>query len=117
MDDVLQLLTDETRYKIFQETLKHGEMTTSKYLDLISISRSTLSHHLSKLVSADILHVRIAPIGRTQKFWTVNLSGFPLRRRVPFRSAHRAYPTQNGSWLADRAAVRTARKAPDHASV
>ncbi|MHA2504627.1 MAG: winged helix-turn-helix domain-containing protein [Candidatus Kariarchaeaceae archaeon] len=77
-----QLLADDTRYKIFQETLNRGEMTTAQYLEVLKISKSTLSHHLTKLVDGGMLVVRVASTGRPVKYWSVNRGMFVFKERL-----------------------------------
>ena len=53
----LEALGNPTRLEIFHELVKSGNegLTVGEIRDLLDIPASTLSHHISKLVNADLL--------------------------------------------------------------
>jgi DNA-binding transcriptional ArsR family regulator len=67
-----ELLSDSVRAKIYLEVLLRGEATAQELMDTIKISRSTMSHHLSKFVEAHVFTVRVQETGRSVKYYSHN---------------------------------------------
>jgi predicted ArsR family transcriptional regulator len=67
-----ELLSDSVRAKIYLEVLLKGEVTAQELMNTIKISRSTMSHHLSKLVEAHVFTVRVQETGRSVKYYSHN---------------------------------------------
>ena len=67
-----ELLSDPVRAKIYLEVLLRGEATAQELMDVIQISRSTMSHHLSILVESHVFSVRIQETGRSVKYYSHN---------------------------------------------
>lgn len=73
--DLFELILDPVRSKIIFEIILKGEATAEMLVEATKKSRSTISHHLKKLVDYRILDVFMNPTGKT-KFYriTENLS-------------------------------------------
>ncbi|NHI87969.1 MAG: ArsR family transcriptional regulator [Candidatus Thorarchaeota archaeon] len=67
-----ELLSDPVRARIYLEVLLRGEVTAQELMDTIKISRSTMSHHLSKFVEAHVFSVRVQETGRSVKYYSHN---------------------------------------------
>jgi DNA-binding transcriptional ArsR family regulator len=78
--DLVELLLDPIRSKIIFEVILRGEATAEILVEATKKSRSTISHHLKKLVEHRILEVFMNPTGKT-KFYRLNknLSDFLFR--------------------------------------
>lgn len=76
---IIELLADPIRSRIFFEITLNKEVSTSKLLDRIKISKGTMSHHLSKLVKAGLLEVRIQSAGRPIKYYSLKTSSKILK--------------------------------------
>ncbi len=68
---IIRLLTDPIRSRIFLEILLNKEVSTSKLLERINISKGTMSHHLTKLVNAGLLDVKVQSTGRPLKYYSL----------------------------------------------
>lgn len=68
---VVDLFRDPIRFKIFTELFFTPEKTAKEILDVLPINRSTLSHHLTKMVDENVLKVRINPTGRAIKYYSL----------------------------------------------
>ena len=67
----LKTLADEQRLKMFK-LMNGSERTVSEIAVLLKLSAPTISHHLSKLHTAGLLHLRMAG---NQRFYRVNEDG------------------------------------------
>jgi DNA-binding transcriptional ArsR family regulator len=67
-----ELLSDPVRARIYLEVLLNEEVTAQQLMDIIKISRSTMSHHLSRFVEDKVLKVRVQETGRSVKFYSHN---------------------------------------------
>ncbi len=72
--EIIRLLADPIRSRIFFEIILNKEVSTSKLLERIKISKGTMSHHLSKLVKAGLLEVKIQATGRPIKYYSIKKS-------------------------------------------
>jgi len=75
----IELLADPIRSRIFFEITLNKEVSTGKLLEQIKISKGTMSHHLSKLVKAGLLKVRIQSSGRPMKYYSLKTSSKILK--------------------------------------
>ena len=64
--DLFELLLDPIRSKIIFEIVLKGEATADYLIEVTNKSRSTISHHLKKLVENRILEVHMNPTGKTK---------------------------------------------------
>jgi DNA-binding transcriptional ArsR family regulator len=64
-------ISDPTRARIYFETLLCGKLTAKYLMERMTISRSSLSHHLTKLVDEGILNFQIETEGRPHKVYFV----------------------------------------------
>jgi DNA-binding transcriptional ArsR family regulator len=69
---LFELLSDPVRARIYIEVLLHGEITAQELMRITKISRSTISHHLTRFVSEEVLTVRIHSTGRAVKLYSIN---------------------------------------------
>ncbi|MFW9789450.1 MAG: ArsR/SmtB family transcription factor [Candidatus Thorarchaeota archaeon] len=67
-----ELLSDPVRARIYLEVLIKQEVTAQQLLNNIKISRSTMSHHLSRFVEEKVFQVRVQEMGRAIKFYSHN---------------------------------------------
>jgi len=65
-----ELLQDPVRSKIIFEIILNGEVTADQIVEATEKSRSTIAHHLKKLVENGILDVFMHPTGKT-KFYRI----------------------------------------------
>ena len=63
------IIGDSTRMQILHELSENKRMRAKDVLEHVSISQPTLSHHMSVLVSSDIVHV--SKIGR-ECYYSIN---------------------------------------------
>ncbi|MHA1126938.1 MAG: ArsR/SmtB family transcription factor [Candidatus Heimdallarchaeota archaeon] len=77
MEDSFELLLDPVRSKILFEILLTGEVNADQIIEATEKSRSTISHHLKKLVESGLLDVYMSPTGKTKYYRiTKNISKF-----------------------------------------
>lgn len=69
--DIIELLADPVRSRIFFELTMQKTLTTRELLKKIKISKGTMSHHLGKLVSAGVLDVSVQKSGRPIKSYSI----------------------------------------------
>ncbi|NHJ47819.1 MAG: winged helix-turn-helix transcriptional regulator [Asgard group archaeon] len=69
--DLFELLLDPIRSKIIFEVILRNEVTADYLIEVTDKSRSTISHHLKKLVENRILEVYMNPTGKT-KYYRMN---------------------------------------------
>ena len=97
-----ELLADPMRASIYIEVLVNQEMTAQELMEVVSINRSTMSHHLSRFVKERVFNVRIETIGRSVKYYSINPNyaeeviivgeGTPtLRRQIAFLESASAH--------------------------
>ncbi len=69
-----ELLADPVRARIYMEVLVNREVTAQDLMERTKISRSTLSHHLSRFVDSGVLNVRVGSekYHRLVKYYTIN---------------------------------------------
>ncbi|MFW9806754.1 MAG: helix-turn-helix domain-containing protein, partial [Candidatus Thorarchaeota archaeon] len=67
-----ELLMDPVRARIYLEVLLNDEVTAQQLKEKIDISRSTMSHHLSRFVEDKVFKVRVKETGRPVKFYSRN---------------------------------------------
>jgi len=67
-EDSFGLLLDPIRSKIVLEIVLKGEITAESLVGSTGKSRSTISHHLKKLVESGILDVYMSPTGKTKHY-------------------------------------------------
>ena len=69
-----ELLSDPVRARIYIEVLLKKELTAEQLMGTIEISRSTMSHHLSRFVEERVLRVRVGTekYTRSIKFYSIN---------------------------------------------
>ncbi|MFX0108667.1 MAG: ArsR/SmtB family transcription factor [Candidatus Hodarchaeota archaeon] len=72
MTRLSELLVDPVRSRIYFEVLLKGEVTAQHLMDLVEVNRSTLSHHLTKMVESSVLQVRVESVGRPTKFYRLH---------------------------------------------
>jgi predicted ArsR family transcriptional regulator len=68
----MELLVDPVRAQIYFEVLLQGEVTAQEMMKRLSIVRSTLTHHLTKFVKAEVFSVRVESTGRPVKHYRLN---------------------------------------------
>lgn len=109
-----ELLSDPVRAKIYLEVLLNEEMTAKQLMDTIKISRSTMSHHLSRFVQDKVFKVRVQETGRSVKFYGHNpdfrkelciegKDGLALEKRLLFLQSAAAHLHVISSLLSERA--------------
>jgi len=69
---LVELLADPVRARIYIELLLNREITAQELMRITKISRSTISHHLTRFVKEEVLTVRIHSTGRAVKFYSIN---------------------------------------------
>jgi len=69
--DALDVLLDPIRSKIVFEIIFKGEVTADRLVDITKKSRSTISHHLKKLVESGLIDVYMNPTGKI-KYYRIN---------------------------------------------
>ena len=69
---LMELLVDPIRAQIYFEVLKQGEVTAQEMMKQLPIVRSTLTHHLTKFVEAEVFSVRVESTGRPVKHYRLN---------------------------------------------
>ncbi|MHA2229768.1 MAG: winged helix-turn-helix domain-containing protein [Candidatus Thorarchaeota archaeon] len=72
MSEILDVLSDPARSRIYLEALLNNEITVQHLSNILNISRSTLGYHLVKMVENNILEVRTDAIGRQTKYYRVS---------------------------------------------
>lgn len=84
----VELFNDPIRFKILTELFFNREKTAKELLEVLPINRSTLSHHLTKMVSEKVLAVRINPTGRAIKYYSLKI---PIHK-IEARSSYNPKP-------------------------
>jgi len=69
---LVELLADPVRARIYIEVLLNREITAQELMSITNISRSTISHHLTRFVKEEVLSVRIHSTGRAVKLYSIN---------------------------------------------
>jgi len=69
---LFELLSDPVRARIYIEILVNQEMTAQDLMKVVSVNRSTISHHLTRFVEEGVLNVRIQSTGRPVKYYQIN---------------------------------------------
>ncbi|MDF1540028.1 MAG: winged helix-turn-helix domain-containing protein [Candidatus Thorarchaeota archaeon] len=69
-----ELLSDSVRARIYIEVLLKKEATAQQLMEVTSVNRSTMSHHLSRFVSEKVLRVRVGSekYHRSIKYYSIN---------------------------------------------
>ncbi|MHA1908611.1 MAG: ArsR/SmtB family transcription factor [Candidatus Thorarchaeota archaeon] len=69
-----ELLSDPVRARIYIEVVLRKEATAIELMEKIKISRSTMSHHLSRFVEEKVLRVRVGSekYHRSIKYYSIN---------------------------------------------
>ncbi len=69
-----ELLSDPVRARIYIEVLLKKEATAEDLRNVVHVSRSTLSHHLTRFVNENVLRVRVGSekYKRNMKFYSIN---------------------------------------------
>lgn len=81
-DELFDIILDPVRSKILSLTHLYGNITQSQIEGKLKISRSTISHHLKKLVEKDLLLVNVSPIGYPVKKYSLSHNlNFKLDRK------------------------------------
>ncbi len=68
MEYSFEILLDPVRSKILFEILLNGEVNVEQIIEATEKSRSTISHHLKKLVESGLLDVYMHPTGKTKYY-------------------------------------------------
>ncbi|MHA1186771.1 MAG: winged helix-turn-helix domain-containing protein [Candidatus Heimdallarchaeota archaeon] len=68
MEQSFELILDPVRSKIFFEIILNGEVNVEQIIEATEKSRSTISHHLKKLVESGLLDVYMHPTGKTKYY-------------------------------------------------
>ncbi len=76
--DSFEVIEDPVRFKIFSEIFLKSRITATELLEVISINRSTLSFHLTKMVKANLLTVEMNPTGRATKYYSLATTRFKI---------------------------------------
>ena len=76
---LLEILRDPVRAQIYFEAMIQEEITAKQLMKKLTINRSTLTHHLTKMIEAGIFEVRVQTIGRPIKYYRISEA---LNRRV-----------------------------------
>ncbi|MBK5114853.1 MAG: helix-turn-helix transcriptional regulator [Candidatus Heimdallarchaeota archaeon] len=71
---LLEILGDPVRAQIYFEAMIQEEVTAKQLMKKLTINRSTLTHHLVKMVEASIFEVRVQTLGRPVKFYRISES-------------------------------------------
>lgn len=69
---LFELLSDPVRARIYIEILVNNEMTAQELMKVVSVKRSTISHHLTRFVEEGVLNVRVQSTGRPVKYYQIN---------------------------------------------
>lgn len=69
---LMELLVDPGRAQIYFEVLTQGEVTAQQLMKRLPIARSTLTHHLTKFVKAQVFSVKVESTGRPIKHYSLN---------------------------------------------
>ncbi len=119
-----ELLADPVRARIYIEVLINEEITAQQLMKRIRISRSTMSHHLSRFVEDNVFNVRIPDTGRPIKFYSHNPAfkeeliiegndSTALKNRISFLESASAHLHVISSLLQERAdKIQTTKKNP-----
>jgi len=69
-----ELLSDPVRARIYIEVLLNKEVTAQHLKEITKVSRSTMSHHLTKFVEEKVLQVKVgsAKYTRSIKYYSIN---------------------------------------------
>ncbi len=67
-DESIELLLDPIRSKIVSDIILNGEATADTIVENTGKSRSTIAHHLKKLVENNVLDVFMNPTGKTKYY-------------------------------------------------
>ena len=76
--DSFEVIEDPVRFKIFSEIFLKNRITANELLEVISVNRSTLSFHLTKMVKANLLTVEMNPTGRATKYYSLATTMFKI---------------------------------------
>ncbi|UCE10891.1 MAG: helix-turn-helix transcriptional regulator [Candidatus Thorarchaeota archaeon] len=68
---LMEILSDAVRSRIYLEVLIGSEVTARQLMEQLTIGRSTLTHHLAKMVESGLLEVTVKPTGRPVKIYTL----------------------------------------------
>ncbi|MHA1928624.1 MAG: ArsR/SmtB family transcription factor [Candidatus Thorarchaeota archaeon] len=68
---LMALLADPIRTQIYMHVLLNGEINAQQLMEHLPIVRSTLTHHLSKFVKAEVFKVRVEALGRPTKYYSL----------------------------------------------
>ncbi len=68
---LFELLSDPVRARIYIEILVNKEMTAQELMEVVDISRSTLSHHLTRFVEEEVFDVHVQSTGRSIKHYSI----------------------------------------------
>lgn len=68
---LMALLADPIRTQIYMHVLLNREITAQQLMEHLPIGRSTLTHHLSKFVEADVFKFRVQALGRPTKYYSL----------------------------------------------
>jgi DNA-binding transcriptional ArsR family regulator len=71
---LLEILVDPVRAQIYFEAMVHKEITAKQLMEKLTINRSTLTHHLTKMVQKGIFEVRVQSTGRPIKYYRIKKS-------------------------------------------
>ena len=71
---LLEILGDPVRAQIYFEAMIQKEITAKQLMEKLTINRSTLTHHLTKMVEEGIFDVRVQAIGRPIKYYRISES-------------------------------------------
>ena len=69
---LLEILGDPVRAHIYFEAMIQKEITAKQLMEKLTINRSTLSHHLTKMVEEGVFDVRVQTIGRPVKYYRIS---------------------------------------------
>ncbi|MFW9849132.1 MAG: ArsR/SmtB family transcription factor [Candidatus Thorarchaeota archaeon] len=69
-----ELLSDPVRARIYVEVLLRRETTAEELRKIVKVSRSTISHHLTKFVEENVLNIRLGSekYKRNMKYYSIN---------------------------------------------
>jgi ArsR family transcriptional regulator len=69
--NVIKALADATRLSILQKVLREGEISCQDLSANFDLAQPTMSHHIGKLIDADVISVRKEGVAH---FYSVNQS-------------------------------------------
>jgi DNA-binding transcriptional ArsR family regulator len=69
---LLEILMDPVRAQIYFEAMMQEEITAKGLMNRLTINRSTLTHHLVKMVEVGIFDVRVQSVGRPIKYYRIS---------------------------------------------